>query len=61
MKYYDQKQLNEEGAYLVYVSRDIEAIMAGKDWHAVVGGRSWQPAGRISIHAQDTEREQEMG
>lgn len=37
MKYYDQKQLHEER-----VLRDIDVIMAGKEWHAGVAGAGSQ-------------------
>lgn len=51
MKYYDQKQLNEERVYLAYGSRDIESIRAGKGWHDIVAGAGSQLI--TFIHAQD--------
>lgn len=50
MKYYDQKQLNKGGVYLVYVSRDIGSTVAGKEWGAMVAGAGSQLVTFPSMH-----------
>lgn len=59
MKYYDQKQLNEE-SLLFGLWRQRQRRRCGREGLACHGGRSRKPAGHISIHAQETEREQEV-